>query len=272
MLTGESLSVDKQVDATPGAPLAERRCMLFAGTTVVAGTAVALVTAIGADTQQRRAADLISGELSSDIGLQHQLGQLTNRALPISMSGGAVVGALGLVRRTPVAARGVQRHRHRGRRGSRRDAAGRDAGASGVGPTIDEVRCAGSGSAFGGGPRPHRSGLLRQDRNAQREPAAGVAGPPGRAIRMPRKQRCCAARRTPRRRRRAVRRRTRPTSPLSRALPTQRVPSTAAMRPEPHRAPAVPLRPGILGFGDGHRADRQRRTRSGAGRIWDTTR
>ena len=101
-LTGESLSVEKQVDATPGAPLAERRCMLFAGTTVVAGTALALVTAVGADTQQRRAADLISGELSSDIGLQHQLGQLTNQALPVSITGGALVGALGLLRRTPL--------------------------------------------------------------------------------------------------------------------------------------------------------------------------
>jgi magnesium-transporting ATPase (P-type) len=101
-LTGESLSVEKQVDATPGAPLAERRCMLFAGTTVVAGTAVALVTAVGADTQQRRAADLISGELSSEIGLQHQLGQLTNQALPVSIAGGALVGALGLLRRTPL--------------------------------------------------------------------------------------------------------------------------------------------------------------------------
>jgi cation-transporting P-type ATPase I len=101
-LTGESLSVDKQVEATPGAPLAERRCMLFAGTTMVAGTALALVTAVGADTQQRRAADLISGELSSEIGLQHQLGQLTARALPVSITGGALVGVLGLVRRVPL--------------------------------------------------------------------------------------------------------------------------------------------------------------------------
>ncbi len=102
MLTGESLSVEKQVAATPGAPLAERRCMVFAGTTVVAGTAVAVVTAVGADTQQRRAADLISGELSSDIGLQHQLGQLTSQTLPVSITGGALVGALGLLRRTPL--------------------------------------------------------------------------------------------------------------------------------------------------------------------------
>ncbi|WP_289121841.1 cation-translocating P-type ATPase [Mycobacterium marseillense] len=101
-LTGESLSVEKQVEATPGAPLAERRCMVFSGTTVVAGTAVALVTAVGPDTQQRRAADLISGELSSDIGLQHQLGQLTTKALPVSITGGALVGALGLLRRLPL--------------------------------------------------------------------------------------------------------------------------------------------------------------------------
>jgi cation-transporting P-type ATPase I len=99
-LTGESLSVEKQVEATPGTDLAERRCMLYAGTTLVAGTAVAIVTAVGADTQARRAADLVSGDLSSDIGLQHQLSQLTNRAFPISGAGGALVGALGLLRGT----------------------------------------------------------------------------------------------------------------------------------------------------------------------------
>ena len=99
-LTGESFSVEKQVEATPGADLAERRCMLFAGTTVVAGTAVAMVTAVGADTHARRAAELVSADLSSDIGLQHQLSQLTNRAFPVSVGGGALVGALGLVRRT----------------------------------------------------------------------------------------------------------------------------------------------------------------------------
>ncbi|OBA75372.1 haloacid dehalogenase [Mycobacterium sp. 1554424.7] len=99
-LTGESLSVEKQVDATPGAELAERRCMLYAGTTVVAGTAVAVVTAVGADTQERRAAELVSGDTSSDIGLQHQLSQLTNRAFPVSVTGGALVGGLGLLRGT----------------------------------------------------------------------------------------------------------------------------------------------------------------------------
>jgi magnesium-transporting ATPase (P-type) len=57
-----------------------------------------VVTAVGADTQERRAAELVSGDLPSDVGLQHQLSQLTNRAFPVSMGGGALVGALGLLR------------------------------------------------------------------------------------------------------------------------------------------------------------------------------
>jgi magnesium-transporting ATPase (P-type) len=95
-LTGESLPVQKQVEATPGADVADRRCMLFAGTTVETGTAVALVTAVGANTQQRRAAELASGEAPA-VGLQHQLGQLVNRAFPVSAAGGVVAGALTLL-------------------------------------------------------------------------------------------------------------------------------------------------------------------------------
>jgi magnesium-transporting ATPase (P-type) len=97
-LTGESLSVTKQVDATPGANLAERRCMVYAGTTVIAGTAVALVTAAGSDTYSRRAADLVAGEQSA-VGLQHQLSLLTGKAWRISLAGGALVSGLGLLRR-----------------------------------------------------------------------------------------------------------------------------------------------------------------------------
>jgi cation-transporting P-type ATPase I len=97
-LTGESLPVEKQIEATPGADLADRRCMLFASTTIVAGTAVALVTAVGADTQARRAAELASGDLP-DVGLQHQLSKLTNQAFPVSTAGGALVGLLGVLRR-----------------------------------------------------------------------------------------------------------------------------------------------------------------------------
>ncbi len=97
-LTGESLTVVKQVEATPGADLADRECMVYAGTTVVTGTAVALVTAIGGDTHGRRAAELVAGEHSA-VGLQHQLSLLTGKAWRISLAGGALVTGLGMARR-----------------------------------------------------------------------------------------------------------------------------------------------------------------------------
>ncbi|BBY33266.1 haloacid dehalogenase [Mycolicibacter minnesotensis] len=96
-LTGESLSVGKQLDPTPGAELAERSSMLYAGTTVIAGKALAMVTAVGADTQARRASELASGDLP-EVGLQHHLSQLMYRTFPYSAAGGVAVGALGLLR------------------------------------------------------------------------------------------------------------------------------------------------------------------------------
>jgi cation-transporting P-type ATPase I len=100
-LTGESLPVAKHVDATPGAPLAERSCMLYAGSTVVTGTAVAVVTAVGPQTQANRAAELASSQ-QRDVGLQTQLHQLTNRVWPVSIAGGALVTGFGLLRRTRI--------------------------------------------------------------------------------------------------------------------------------------------------------------------------
>jgi H+-transporting ATPase len=98
-LTGESLPVAKLVEATPGAPLAERACMVFAGSTVVAGTVVAVVTAVGGQTHANRAAELAHSQPRS-VGLQAQLRQLTDRVWPVSIIGGALVTALGLLRRT----------------------------------------------------------------------------------------------------------------------------------------------------------------------------
>jgi len=100
-LTGESLPVPKQVDPTPGAPLAERACMIYAGTTVVAGTALAVVTAIGPMTEMRRAMSMAPNK-SREIGLQRQLSRITRRALPWSLTGGALVGLLSMLRGTPL--------------------------------------------------------------------------------------------------------------------------------------------------------------------------
>jgi Ca2+-transporting ATPase len=98
-LTGESLPVNKSTDAAPGAPLAERTCMVYAGTTVVAGSGVAIVTAVGPVTEMRRALAM-SPRKSREIGLQRQLSRITRRALPWSLGGGALVGIFSLLRGT----------------------------------------------------------------------------------------------------------------------------------------------------------------------------
>jgi cation-transporting P-type ATPase I len=100
-LTGESLPVAKGTEPTPGAPLAERACMLYAGSTVVAGGALAIVTAVGRKSEMRRAMAMAPAK-SREIGLQHQLRQITGKALPWSLGGGALVGLLSAVRRTPL--------------------------------------------------------------------------------------------------------------------------------------------------------------------------
>ena len=100
-LTGESLPVSKQTEPTPGAPLAERTCMLYAGTTMVAGTAVAVVTAVGSRSEMRRVLAMAPRKLQ-EIGLQRQLRRITRRALPVSVAGGGVVGLLSMSRGTPL--------------------------------------------------------------------------------------------------------------------------------------------------------------------------
>ncbi|WP_459546180.1 HAD-IC family P-type ATPase [Nocardia sp. X0981] len=95
-LTGESVTVPKRVEATPGAALGDRACLVFEGTTVVSGEALAVVVAVGADTQAGRAT---AGALPPDKGgVQAQLRALTDRALPLTLSGGAIVTALGGLR------------------------------------------------------------------------------------------------------------------------------------------------------------------------------
>ncbi|WP_330131522.1 cation-translocating P-type ATPase [Rhodococcus artemisiae] len=96
-LTGESLPVTKYPGPTPGAPLAERTCMIYAGTTVLTGTAVAHVTAVGGATETRRATAMAPTAIH-DVGLQSQLRALTRRALPVSFGGGVLVGILGMLR------------------------------------------------------------------------------------------------------------------------------------------------------------------------------
>ncbi|QYN32535.1 cation-translocating P-type ATPase [Pseudonocardia sp. DSM 110487] len=100
-LTGESLSATKSPEPTPGADVADRTCMLFDGTTVVAGTGRAVVVATGDATQAGRAATA-AGTAPPPAGVQARLGELTRAVLPVTLAGGALVAGLGVLWRRPL--------------------------------------------------------------------------------------------------------------------------------------------------------------------------
>lgn len=100
-LTGESVPTEKNVRATPAAPLAERSCMVFEGTTVLAGTAYAVVVATGEATEAGRAARA-AGRATAPAGIQAQLAAVTRTALPATGLGGLAVTGLALIRRLPL--------------------------------------------------------------------------------------------------------------------------------------------------------------------------
>jgi cation-transporting ATPase I len=95
-LTGESLAVCKAVEATPGADVADRTCMVFDGTTVVAGRGRAVVVAVGPATQAGRAARA-AGSAAPPAGVQARLGDLTRAVLPLTLAGGGAVALLGVL-------------------------------------------------------------------------------------------------------------------------------------------------------------------------------
>ncbi|MFB7496598.1 HAD-IC family P-type ATPase [Streptomyces sp. NPDC056161] len=100
-LTGESLPTAKQVDPTPQAPVPDRRCMVFEGTTVVAGHGQAVIVGTGDETEAGRAAHLASRAQPAP-GVQARLHELTSRMLPFTLLGGAAVTGLSLLRGRPV--------------------------------------------------------------------------------------------------------------------------------------------------------------------------
>ncbi|MER6350197.1 cation-translocating P-type ATPase [Streptomyces sp. NPDC001532] len=100
-LTGESLPVDKQLEPTPRAAVPDRRCMVFEGTTVVAGRARAVVVETGDRTEAARAVHLAARTPPAG-GVQARLQELTRQAMPLTMAGGAAVTGLSLLRGAPI--------------------------------------------------------------------------------------------------------------------------------------------------------------------------
>lgn len=100
ILTGEPLPVAKDPTATPGAGLGDRSAMLYEGTTVVNGTVLAVVVAVGEETEVGRL--LADAPEPPASGVQRRLRAITAATLPVTLASGAAVTGLGLLRGRPL--------------------------------------------------------------------------------------------------------------------------------------------------------------------------
>ena len=103
-LTGESTPVSKHVQPLPEATgLGDRRCMVHAGTQVAAGRGVAVVTAIGPQTEVGRIADLTERAVEPPTPLERRLASFGRTLLIAAAAVFVLVLALGLWRGLPLA-------------------------------------------------------------------------------------------------------------------------------------------------------------------------
>ncbi|WP_018385653.1 cation-translocating P-type ATPase [Wenjunlia vitaminophila] len=96
-LTGESLPVAKDPAPVVAAQPADRRSMLYEGTTVVAGGALAVVVATGLDTEVGRSL-ATARQAAPAVGAEARLATLTRSALPVAIGSAAAVTGFGLLR------------------------------------------------------------------------------------------------------------------------------------------------------------------------------
>lgn len=95
-LTGESVAVAKQTESVQAdTPLAERNCMLFKGTTITEGSAEAVVTATGMDTELGRISQLTEDVNEEITPLEQRLESLGRRMAILALSAAAVIAVAG---------------------------------------------------------------------------------------------------------------------------------------------------------------------------------
>jgi Ca2+-transporting ATPase len=103
-LTGESAAVEKDATARPGAdaPLAERANMVYLGTTILAGSGVAVVTATGPTTELGRIGRLVAAAGPRATPIERQVEGLGRRLIVLAVGICAVVGLTGVLHGEPI--------------------------------------------------------------------------------------------------------------------------------------------------------------------------
>ena len=102
-LTGESVPSEKDAQATVAedAPLGDRTNMVFSGCSITYGTATAIVTATGMDTEMGRIANLLEDEVEGQTPLQQKLAQLGKYLGIMALAACAVIFVVGLANGIP---------------------------------------------------------------------------------------------------------------------------------------------------------------------------
>lgn len=103
-LTGESVPSEKEANAQvkENAPLGDRTNMVFSGCSVTYGTATAVVTGTGMDTEMGKIAGLLEGENDNQTPLQQKLAQLGKYLGFVALAACAVIFIIGLLNGIPV--------------------------------------------------------------------------------------------------------------------------------------------------------------------------
>ena len=103
-LTGESVPTEKDANATvkDGAPLGDRTNMVYSGCSITYGTATAVVTGTGMNTEMGKIANLLSGEAETQTPLQKKLSSLGKWLGIVALGACAVIFAVGLIAKKPV--------------------------------------------------------------------------------------------------------------------------------------------------------------------------
>jgi len=103
-LTGESVPSEKDAEAKVNekAPIGDRSNMVFSGCSITYGTALAVVTATGMDTEMGKIANLLDNEESTQTPLQQKLAQLGKYLGIMALVACAIIFIVGLVNGIPV--------------------------------------------------------------------------------------------------------------------------------------------------------------------------
>ena len=103
-LTGESVSAEKDALAQieENAPLGDRANMVFSGCSITYGTATAVVSATGMQTEMGKIADLLNNENDAQTPLQKKLAQLGTYLGILALAACAIIFVVGLFNGIPV--------------------------------------------------------------------------------------------------------------------------------------------------------------------------